>query len=116
MAGVYNKSSKLFYLTNLNKENGAVTKVRLVPNKLNHVKDSTWEVFVPKKGEVDPYVANLERAGQIAYGSHVEDRLLDDGEVYVESSNITKVLEEFKEPKKSRRRTSSKSDSPDTES
>lgn len=71
MAGIMNNTARQYNLKCIGK-NGNRVIVRIAPG-FNVVDDDHWSAFVPKGGKVDPYVAELKKAGNISFGSKEDD-------------------------------------------
>jgi len=75
MAGIMNHTARQFNLKCIG-ENGNRVVIRMAPG-FNVVNDDHWGAFVPKKGKMDPYVAGLKKAGELEFGSHIDDLELE---------------------------------------
>jgi len=74
MAGVMNKTARQFNLKTLGK-NGNRVVVRIAPG-FNAVDDEHWKAFSDGK-KVDPYVASLQKTGQLEFGTSMDDEELE---------------------------------------
>lgn len=76
MAGIKNNTARQYNLKCIGKNGNRVT-VRVAPG-FNVVEDTHWEEFVSKDGKkVDPYVAELKKAGHIEFGAAIDDLELE---------------------------------------
>lgn len=73
MAGVMNHTARQFNLKSVIKEGTSKIRVsvRVAPG-FNVIDDEHWKAFVNGK-KVDPYVAELQKAKSLSFGSDVDD-------------------------------------------
>lgn len=74
MAGVMNNTARQFNLKAVDK--GHRVCVRLAPG-FNVVDDKDWQAFVPKKGDMLPYLSQLVDKGHVAFGEKYDDMELE---------------------------------------
>lgn len=114
MAGILNNTARQFNLKLITKD-GQRAVVRVAPG-FNVVPDEIWAHFI--KPKVDPYVAELKKAGQISFGKEVDDMEWDkepDTKAKAKVESVAKIKEKFEKSEAEKNEAVAKAEKAQTE-